>query len=84
MACALPVVAFPKGAIGDMVEDGKGGIIMKKRDADTLVAGIREVLADETRRREMGQFNRDKSHSQYAYPSVAEMWAGLYDEIIGR
>lgn len=81
MAAGLPVVGTDVGAIGEMIDDGVGGVVLRDFEVSTLVDGIRTVVADETRRRAMGQHNQDKARAEYAYPAVVERLTALYAEI---
>jgi glycosyltransferase involved in cell wall biosynthesis len=82
MASALPVVASPVGAIGEMVDDGVGGILLRDFEVETLVQALRDVVSDESRRQAMGQHNVDKAEARYAYPSVAPTLARIYAEAV--
>jgi glycosyltransferase involved in cell wall biosynthesis len=83
MAMGLPVVATRIGAIPEMVEDGRGGVLAERTTSD-LVRAVREVFSDETRRLEMGRFNRDKSHEQYAYAQVIQRMVEQYRRVARR
>jgi glycosyltransferase involved in cell wall biosynthesis len=82
MAAGLPVVATSVGALPEMIEDGRGGRLVAS-DPDALARAVNEVLADETRRVEMGRFNRERCLRLYAYPVVAARLVELYAEVCG-
>lgn len=77
MAVGLPVVCTPVGALGDMVEDGKGGILVPVRDGPKLVAALRALAGDAGRRASMGRFNREKARAEYVYSVVAPQLAAI-------
>jgi len=82
MALGLPVVAAPVGAIPEMIEEGRGGLL-RPREPGALAAAVGELLADEPRRARMGRFNREKAWRLYAYASVSRALAGLYESLAG-
>lgn len=46
MACGLPVVTTPVGAIPEVVRDGESGILVAPENADAIVDGIVKILDD--------------------------------------
>ena len=46
MACALPVVSTPVGAIGEAVDDGVTGLLVAPRSAEALAAGLAALRDD--------------------------------------
>jgi glycosyltransferase involved in cell wall biosynthesis len=82
MGRGLPVVATPVGALPEMIEDGRGGRLCAG-DPASLARAVAEVLADESRRLDMGRFNQERAHRLYAYPVVARRLASAYEEICG-
>jgi glycosyltransferase involved in cell wall biosynthesis len=46
MAVGLPVVSTPVGAIPELVEDGKTGLVVPPENADALAAALARLLAD--------------------------------------
>jgi len=79
MSVGLPVVATRVGAIPEMIEDGKGGLLIERADVVSLVCALRTMMDDASLRMAMGQFNREKSRTHYAYPVVTSQLATLYN-----
>ena len=79
MSVGLPVVATRVGAIPEMIEDGKGGLLFDHADVASLVRAIRTLMDDASLRGAMGQFNRDKSRAHYAYSVVTSQLTALYN-----
>lgn len=82
MAMGLPVVATRVGAIPEMIDEDRGGILAERTPSD-LARAVRELLSDEARRRAMGRFNREKSFARYAYAPVTRRLVELYDRVAG-
>lgn len=54
MAARLPVVATAVGAVPEIIEDGKNGFIVEKANPGQMAKRIKEILAGENLRRELG------------------------------
>lgn len=84
MAVGLPVVTCPRGALAQMVEHGRGGVVLAERTVSALVAGLRAVLDNPDTRAGMGAFNQKKAQAEYAYPRVIDRLTTLYGNAIDR
>jgi phosphatidylinositol alpha-1,6-mannosyltransferase len=70
-AAGRPVVSTKLGGITDAVEDGKSGILVEAGRWSELSDVILGLLADESARREMGQFGRERVQTEFDWPIVA-------------
>jgi glycosyltransferase involved in cell wall biosynthesis len=59
-ACGTPVVAFDVGGLGDTVKHNQTGYLAKPLDTADLARGIRWVLEDDQRRRDLGNQARER------------------------
>jgi glycosyltransferase involved in cell wall biosynthesis len=84
MFVGLPVVASTVGAIPDMIDVPRGGVLCSPGDADSLVAAIEKLRDSPTERLEMGRYNREKALRSYDYASVSRRLADLYQSIAGN
>ena len=73
MTAKLPVIATSVGAVPEVIENGKNGMIVAPADSAQIVAKIREILSNDRLMQEMGiqahqtvllKFNADKMISQ--------------------
>jgi glycosyltransferase involved in cell wall biosynthesis len=55
MAAGLPVVACPVGATGEIIEDGKNGILVPAGAPQDLAAAMRRLLSDAALRGRLGK-----------------------------
>jgi glycosyltransferase involved in cell wall biosynthesis len=81
MAAALPVVATPVGAIGEIVEDGRTGILVPVRDAAALEAALRRLIDDPALRAAMGAAGRARAEAEYGFEAVIERLAAIEREL---
>ena len=82
MASGLPVVATRVGAIPEMVEEGKGGLLVDGADPQELVDALGFLLDKPEVRLRMGRFNHRKCREWYAYSVVAPRLTSLYRSIL--
>ncbi len=54
MACGLPVVCTSVGAISEAVQDGRTGIMVAKRNSQSLADGLSRLMSDKKKRAQMG------------------------------
>lgn len=60
MAAGVPVVAFDRGAVPEVL--GGAGILVSDKDPYALAAAITALSRDETRRRQLGEAGRERLH----------------------
>lgn len=79
MAAGLPFVNTPAGAAPDLARHGGGLSVAPERMADEVAA----LLKDPARREAMGRKGREAA-PQYAWPSIAERYLDLFEEVQRR
>lgn len=82
LSCGVPVVAFPVGAIPEMIKHKRNGMLATPYNAEDLAQGINYILEDNIRRHEMSIFARAKVINSYSFQIVAEKYKGLYSSLI--
>lgn len=82
MACGTPVVGFAVGGIPEQVTDECGRLV-GARDAKGLGQAITDVLADDAKRKKMGEFCRKRVEQEYNLQLFIERHLALYREFIG-
>lgn len=81
MVHALPVVSFdcPTGP-GDVLTDGREGILVPPEDTDALADALCRLMADEALRRKMGAAALETAHD-YSPATVHPQWEKLFTEL---
>jgi starch synthase len=81
MANDAPIVATRVGGVPDVVQDGRTGVLVPRRDPDALAEGLIGLLADPSRRAEMAAAAREALH-RYTIDVIAGRFASLYDSLV--
>lgn len=81
MACGVPVVASAVGGMLDTVVDGVTGRLVPPRRPDLLADVLNELLADDTRRRAMGEAGCHRAQARYSWDRVAAETLRIYDRL---
>ena len=76
----LPVISSRLGAIPEVVDDGRTGILVAPGDASALLAAMSRLAAEAGLRREMGAAARDRFLARFALPVFHRGLRALYDE----
>ena len=66
MACALPVISTPVGAIGEIVEDGSTGLMVAPRDVPALASALAQLRGDAALRERLGQSGLRQARERFS------------------
>jgi glycosyltransferase involved in cell wall biosynthesis len=84
MLAELPVVATDAGGMAEVVAHGVSGYTVASENPAAIEAAVRELLADEGKRREMGANGRRIALEHFTAGAMATAFARLYAELLGR
>ncbi|WP_339104657.1 glycosyltransferase family 4 protein [Haloterrigena salinisoli] len=76
MACGVPVVATTGGALPEVV--GDAGVLVDPGDAAAMADAIRGLLADDDRRRRLGERARDRIVEEFDWERAARETVRTY------
>jgi len=82
MAHGLPVVAFARGGVPEIVEDGKTGLLVKDLDPIALSAAIARLLSNPAEARRLGETARENISSRFSADHMADATLQLYERLI--
>jgi len=82
MASGLPAVATEAGGMAEAVADGVSGYLVPSGDVDALGARLRELVAREDLRRELGGAARRRAFELFSPARMASEYARLYARLI--
>jgi glycosyltransferase involved in cell wall biosynthesis len=81
MMAGCPLVASAAGAIPEIVEDGRTGILFASGDPSDLARALRLVLADPALAARLGEAARKRAEERYAPTVVAERMLEFYRQV---
>lgn len=78
MACAIPVIGSDSGEIPNLIRATGGGRVFHEDDVAGLAEQLRELLADGSFRRKLGESGRRSVQERYTHEAVARQLAALF------
>lgn len=83
LASGTPVIATQVAGVGELVEQGRTGLLVPPGDVDSLVARIRQLAGDPALRRTMGARGRDRVRADFDVRIEAARMATLIAGMAG-
>ena len=83
MAAGLPVIASRIGALPEVVEDQRTGILIDPGRAPSLLAAMKVLSRSPTRRAAMGRAGRERYEKRFRVERYVKEFSGVYREITG-
>jgi glycosyltransferase involved in cell wall biosynthesis len=80
MASGVPVVLPRHGSFPEILEETGGGILVEPGSAAALAEGLRALLDDEPRRRELGRRGREAVLARRGEEAMARATAAVFEE----
>ena len=84
MACAIPVVSTPVGAITEAVEDGITGLIAEPQSTDSLAALLARMRDDPLLRRAFGDAAREKAQREFGLDRMLDRMEAVFRSVAPR
>jgi glycosyltransferase involved in cell wall biosynthesis len=81
MACGLPVIATPVGAIKNIITDNQTGILIQPSDFEQLYQALHVILTDKNRFSLMGEAARRSVQGKYSAKAVTEKYQVLFQNL---
>ncbi len=77
----LPVVATAVGQCGEMLEEGRAGVLVAAGDHEAMAAGINDLLQARSRRVDLGERLRQRVCQKYGKDAVLRQVTHVYDVV---
>ncbi len=84
LACGTPCVAFDHSGNKDVVDHMQNGYLARAYDPAGLAAGIRWILEDPARYKQLAEAGRKKIENVFSLRHVTRSYLDLYAEILSR
>jgi len=82
-ACGKPVIATKVGAIPDLIQHGKNGLIINSRDVAKMIEAIRFLAQDVRRTDDMGKRAREFAERELDWSVIVKRILGFYSSFVG-
>lgn len=80
MAAGLPCIVTDWAANADMIDDGKGGIVIKENDPVSIKLAV-EKLSSKSVREQMSKYNMDKVKNHYTSEVILSKYVDVYNQV---
>jgi starch synthase len=84
MACGVAVVASRAGGIGEVVEEGRSGILVPPGDSAGIADAIAELADDSNLRSALGGAARERVERDFSTGAMARKTIELYRDCLSR
>ena len=84
MQAGLPIISTTEGAIPEIVEDGKSGLIIPSRNPHHLANAIVELLNSPDQLKKMGQYGRNKFKLEYTLEIFENSFFRIIQSIVNK
>ncbi|WP_043647610.1 glycosyltransferase family 4 protein [Chitinilyticum litopenaei] len=84
MACGLPVVSTPVGAIAEAVIDGVTGVLVPPENAVELEAALARFMSDPTRRTQFGEAGLARARQRFGSEHMLDRMETIFRDAISR
>lgn len=81
MACALPVVTTPVGAIPTVVAAGQNGMLVSPRDYQSLYQAMETLMVDRALSARLAQAGLETTRSRYSAEAITEKYRALFSAL---
>lgn len=78
MACGLPVVSTPVGAIGEAVDRDVTGLLVPPRDSAQLAAALHRLMADEGLRQRFGEAGWQRAQKRFGLENMVDRMQSIF------
>ena len=84
MAARMPVIATRVGALPEVLDEGKAGILIEPGEQKALAKAIVQLLDDPQAASQMGKVAGARAQSLWDVKSIAQRVVDLYQEVLSR
>ena len=84
MACGLPVVSTPIGAIGEAVQDGLTGLMTEPRNPARLAESLGTMMSDEALRSRMGAAGLEYARQHFGVDIMLDQMETVFRKAAGQ
>lgn len=83
MAAGLPCVATDAGGPRDIIDHGRTGLLVPRREPDALADALERLVSDPSLRRRLGAAAKEEAFSRFTAAREADRIESLYRRLLG-
>ena len=83
MAYQIPSIAFAKGALTEIIEQGKSGLLVPGPDVNEITAAVKRILHDSQFAHSLGQAGRQRVANNFTSEHMVEGTLKVYEQLLG-
>jgi L-malate glycosyltransferase len=84
MAYEIPSIAFNKGALGEIIEDGTSGLLVSGPDVAEISAAVSRILRDQELAISLGRAGRARVEEKFSAERMVNGMIGVYEECLSK
>lgn len=81
MACETPIIASCVGAIPEMLDNGKCGVLIEPRNTEAIRKAISGLLTDEEKKLMLARHAKERVYKKYTMPVVWNQLVTIFEEM---
>jgi glycosyltransferase involved in cell wall biosynthesis len=78
----LPSVAYNVGGVGDVIDDGRTGLLVPFGDFQRLLESVSALCRDQARRKEMGEAAYQKCRDSFDIRTISRQYEDLFHKLL--
>jgi len=82
MACGTPVIASRAGAVPDIIENDRTGIIIEPKDLEGLKRALVQLIENLELARKMGEQGRERIENCFTWDAICKKLENFYEDIV--
>ncbi len=82
MAHAIPSIAFRRGALAEIIEDGKSGLTVSGPEVSEISQAVARILRDREFARRLGEAGRTRVEENFSADRMVERTEEIYEELL--
>src|SRR5262249_7315469 len=81
MAYEIPSISFHRGALGEIIEDGKSGLLVEAANTPALQAAIAQILRDPAAAKKMAEAGRRRVIENFSAQKMVDGMIRVYESV---
>jgi glycosyltransferase involved in cell wall biosynthesis len=82
MSCSTPVIATKAGALPEVVNHGRAGLLVPPEDPSALAVAIKQLLSNQSLRQRLGEAGRKRIEEAFSWEDAAKKTLEVYKEVV--